>query len=616
MHTGVHITPLHDLGQLLTCASQSLKSLSCEMAALHAENDELRQRLGIHEQRKPTMLENYPDNAKAHRPPLDGESDSSSEQPDQLRGPSGTVFGAPNQDMSSPRACGKMQSLKSESSRRTVAHAVASMPTRERGQIMMLTWKFLSDPESSREAYYYSKLLDVVIQISVVLSMLQTLPHPPLDIETFGFVQLLIDLFFLAELTARFWCSPLFSSFVRSAYNINDFIAGVLPLSCRAAQIWFNADLQGGVLKYIVFCAAPVLRELKILRRVEKFHLFLQLFEDIKEAVQLLMMFLVIVVLVFSSLLYAFEPAENIGSIPRAMYLTVVTVTTVGYGDLTPESVAGTVIASLLTLFSILYTAMPIGIIGNAFTQIWKDRDRILIMIKTHDILVQAGYTAEDLPRIFHEYDSTGEGQLDITGFFRMVQDMQVGISEERTVEVFESIDRDGGGSIDEREFVRCIFPHAYHALYTRKDHEAEEQAEEADSQVSTTEEKIERAITKLGAKRRERRQSERSGASSSSLLARERRLLARSISENSSRLPGPGRSISYASDASGRLPEQSWNINDGLDRVPGRSMSDTSGRPERTVMFQNADVREMMQCTSTSGAASGASRISIRTRV
>lgn len=340
--------------------------------------------------------------------------------------------------------------------------------TRRRGKIVVALWEFLEEPESSRLAYYFSKFQDFLIQSSVLLSIIQTTPNPPMDRDTFGQVQISIDVFFMLELLVRFSTCPCFRAFTRSIYNINDLVAGALPLSLRAVRLFTEATLEEGAPKYLMFCVAPVLRELKLLRRVQQFHLFLTLLENIKDAVQVLMMLLMIVVLVFASMLYIVEPENNIGSMPKAMWLTVVTMTTVGYGDTTPDTVAGHLITSLLTLFSILYTAMPIGIIGNAFTQIWQDRDRILLMTKTRCHLLSSGYTAKDLPAIFRQYDGTGEGELDFEEFWLMVQDMNLGLNEQRAAEVFESIDRDGGGKLDEQEFVKAVFPSAYHELYGR----------------------------------------------------------------------------------------------------------------------------------------------------
>eukprot|EP00931_Biecheleriopsis_adriatica_P104586 TRINITY_DN79249_c0_g1_i1.p1 TRINITY_DN79249_c0_g1~~TRINITY_DN79249_c0_g1_i1.p1 ORF type:complete len:650 (-),score=105.35 TRINITY_DN79249_c0_g1_i1:171-2120(-) len=343
--------------------------------------------------------------------------------------------------------------------------------TRKRGKVAMALWNFLEYPESSCPAQFYALMLSLLLQVSVILTALRTVEPPIFDEATFALLQTIVDLIFLVELLVRFCVCPSFSAFARSFYNITDFAAAALPLSLRAARTFGDGvDFDNGILRYLMFCAVPVLRELKILRRVQLFHLFNILLEDIREAIMLLMMLLVIVVLVFAGMLYAVEPEENLDSLPKAMYLTIVTVTTVGYGDITPKTTGGVMVTTLLTLFSILYTAMPIGIIGNAFTQIWQDRHRILLMLKTRDILVQSGYSARDLPEIFKEY-AGGEGEdtaLSFEKFLEMVDDMKLGIDEQKVIEVFESIDRDGGGSIDEQEFIRAVFPDEFHKIYAR----------------------------------------------------------------------------------------------------------------------------------------------------
>merc|ERR1719498_630068 len=100
--------------------------------------------------------------------------------------------------------------------------------------------------------------------------------------------------------------------------------------------------------------------------------------------------------------------------------------TTVGYGDITPVSIGGHCISSCLAVTSVLYMAMPLGIIGHAFTQVWLDRDRILLVIKMKDVLRQWGYGALDIPLLFDIFDSRGEGTLNITDFRKMVNQMQL----------------------------------------------------------------------------------------------------------------------------------------------------------------------------------------------
>ncbi len=73
-----------------------------------------------------------------------------------------------------------------------------------------------------------------------------------------------------------------------------------------------------------------------------------------------------------SALMYAAEghlQPENFGSIPRAMWWGIVTISTVGYGDVVPVSVVGKIIAGLTMVTGILFFALPIGIIATGFHQ-------------------------------------------------------------------------------------------------------------------------------------------------------------------------------------------------------------------------------------------------------
>ena len=79
---------------------------------------------------------------------------------------------------------------------------------------------------------------------------------------------------------------------------------------------------------------------------------------------------LILAIFLSNSLIYVFEHSaqpEHFGSIPDAMWWTVVTLTTVGYGDVVPMTVAGKLIATLTALMGVCVVALLNGIVATGF---------------------------------------------------------------------------------------------------------------------------------------------------------------------------------------------------------------------------------------------------------
>ena len=78
-----------------------------------------------------------------------------------------------------------------------------------------------------------------------------------------------------------------------------------------------------------------------------------------------------ILLLVSSTLLYMIEgegQPDDFGSIPRAMWWSIATLTTVGYGDAVPHTVIGRILAGFTAVTGIGLIAMPTGILAAAFS--------------------------------------------------------------------------------------------------------------------------------------------------------------------------------------------------------------------------------------------------------
>jgi len=385
----------------------------------------------------------------------------------------------PGRVTTSSRAYRCKESGMSTMTKQEVEAAAARIIHRRRWiQCLDELWRVLDDADSGGVAHCVAMVMPTLIFATVFVTLIQTLEQSPLNGVPAAVLETVIDTIFTLEVILRFVACPNRKIFFLSFYNLVD-IAAAAPLVLRAAVgfVLPHGRIQStpqGVLLY----ALPLLRLLKTLRRFEKFQLLLKAFSLAAEALPVLLYMLFIITLFFSVLIYLVEPRSNIESLMNAVWLTIVTMTTVGYGDIIPQSVVGSVITGVLIVITVLYMAVPLGIIGNAFTQTWNDRDRILLTHRTRDRLRQWGYEASDIPILFHvsgqhedsdpnhPHTNTGGGSLTVDEFRALLKRMQVGFNDERIYHLFQSFDIGNTGKIDDRAFVRTLFPNDYHSIY------------------------------------------------------------------------------------------------------------------------------------------------------
>ena len=216
--------------------------------------------------------------------------------------------------------------------------------------------------------------LSILIVVNLIAVCLETIDSLFLEYKTiFLAVELVSVSIFSIEYVLRIWSRPSAPDeygktatskrlgYIFSFTGIIDLLAilpSILPL------------LLGGV----------DLRWLRILRlmRLLKFSHYSSALEDLFSAVQherrsfaATLYLLILAILISSSLIYVFEQnmqPEHFGSIPDAMWWTIVTLTTVGYGDIVPMTVAGKLVATLTALMGVCVVALLTGIVATGFT--------------------------------------------------------------------------------------------------------------------------------------------------------------------------------------------------------------------------------------------------------
>jgi hypothetical protein len=200
---------------------------------------------------------------------------------------------------------------------------------------------------------------------------------------------------------------------------------------------------------------------LKIVRHFETFNVLIAAVYITMEALPMLLYAVALITMTFATLIYVVEP-ELFESPFRAVWFCLVTVTTVGYGDISPDTTVGITIVMTLIVLGVIMMAVPIGIIGSTFNQVWNARDYSLLLSKTRMKLHKWGYTAHDIPTLFNLVDENGNGVLELDEFCELVKEMKIGLPEDRIAALFEHMDKDGSGGLDAAEFAMEVFPDTF----------------------------------------------------------------------------------------------------------------------------------------------------------
>lgn len=354
------------------------------------------------------------------------------------------------------------------------ATAEHSTLARRRVRNKHIDWlsEVLEAPELSTAGFLYSKSMAMFTIFAVLVSVIQTCDPPssgppPLHGQEASVTELFCDIVFVLEVTLRFAVCLQRTRFFLSPFNLLDVVASFGPLIMRlSVGPRLSAFDDGTLSRAVLLTVVPVLRMFKLLRHFEQIHLLVYAFQVAIEALPVLLFMIALIALTFAALIYLVEPRDNIPSYPVACWLTIVTMTTIGYGDITPQSAEGSLVVSVLVITSAIYMAIPVGIVGNAFSKTWQDRDRLLLMRRTRDRLLQGGFTAHDIPELFHLFDHGGSGALRLKQFHELMKAMRIGFSESRVCQLFQTFDRDGNNEIDDAEFVYALFPTAFAEIY------------------------------------------------------------------------------------------------------------------------------------------------------
>lgn len=212
---------------------------------------------------------------------------------------------------------------------------------------------------------WFDLLLFFVIIASVILVMLESVKDFDARYhEVLLTLEWVITIFFTIEYIARVVCIKKPAHYIFSFYGIIDFVS-TIPL--------YLSYLVAGSQVFLAVRAFRLLRVFRILKLVQFIGEASQLKAALKASRTKILVFIYVVLIlsvIMGTIMYLIESDEaGFTSIPRSIYWTIVTLTTVGYGDIAPQTNVGQFIATIIMILGYGIIAVPTGIVTVEFSR-------------------------------------------------------------------------------------------------------------------------------------------------------------------------------------------------------------------------------------------------------
>ena len=242
-------------------------------------------------------------------------------------------------------------------------------------EMRKLFFKLVEPTDDKHDKYHY---FDVFIMTLIFLNVLAIILASDRNINAhfgtfFKHFEIFSVLIFTIEYLLRLWTIVEKDRFKKPILGRIKFMATPMAIVDLLAILPFYLPFVGIDLRFLrILRIFRIFRLLKMARYSSAFSMIKGVLREKKEELMVTLMFILIILVIISTLMFYVErdaQPDTYGSIPKAIWWGVVTLTTVGYGDVYPITVWGKILGGIITLLGIGLIALPSGILASGYTE-------------------------------------------------------------------------------------------------------------------------------------------------------------------------------------------------------------------------------------------------------
>lgn len=199
------------------------------------------------------------------------------------------------------------------------------------------------------------------------------LPQKTTRLKEFDVIDVIVLVVFSVDLVLRLLTCPSVVAYYKSLLNVVDtlvLVSGIIGYVLEKTML--NFTYETGDLDILVYLQQlRVFRLLRVVQNVAAIQVLSFCFKENFKEIMVLLLFLFVGVNFFANLLYFIE-IDNMSSIPQAWWWGLITMTTVGYGDMYPNTGLGKIVGAFCAISGVVVLALIIPIFVNNFLTLYE----------------------------------------------------------------------------------------------------------------------------------------------------------------------------------------------------------------------------------------------------